>query len=178
MPHTNQLGLEIPGLELAKVQPTITNKQRHNFYKKIIKTPNCWFYTGGISTPDGYGRVSIHINGKQKTFTAHRFAILLENIPIPPNAIIEHKCDEPLCVKVHPNHVTISTQQHNLQHAVTVGRNRGPQLTVNSKNRAQRSQALRHLLLTQGYNPHTYQQLKNHYDTPPTITTNQLSIWE
>ena len=94
-PHPRQSRDVVTNPDLLPAAEDITR-----FTSKIVYSPGCWFWTGAISTPDGYGR-----------FT-------------------EHACNEPLCVRVSPDHVHRSTQSANLRYAVGRGRHDGSRLAV------------------------------------------------
>ncbi len=48
------------------------------FWAKVIPTPDCWWWTGAVSYPDGYGRISWTQDGERRTLSAHRFALLVD----------------------------------------------------------------------------------------------------
>lgn len=59
--------------------------------------------------------------GVSRTEYAHRFALLIAG-EMSEGAIGEHRCNEPLCVRVDPGHLIASTQSANLLYAVACGR--------------------------------------------------------
>lgn len=90
--------------------------------------------------------------------SAHRFALLLkypelsatgEDTSALVDAIGEHHCNEPLCVRVDPEHVQIGTQATNLAYAVMLGRHRGSIPTA-LQSRVSRSLAIRDYLTSGG----------------------------
>ena len=125
----------------------ITDDIVTQFNRRIVKSPQCWFWTGAISTPDGYGRFTWQRQGIQRTLSAHRFALMAAGVDLE-GLVAEHRCNEPLCVRVGPEHVSGATQSENLEYAVRNGRHRGTIEVVSSARRAQRSirirEALRH----------------------------------
>lgn len=132
-PAALDLGIDAPA-QLHIPARTITR-----FQQRVIKTPGCWFFTGAISTPDGYGRITFTTAGREVTLSAHRFAAIIALGELPPSAVIEHRCNEPLCVRVHPDHVCVSTQAENLAWAVASGRAAGPRKIVDSNRRVERT---------------------------------------
>ena len=161
----------------APVQLHIPSHAITRFQGRIVRTVDCWFFVGAISSPDGYGRFTFTTGGKKVTLSAHRFAALIAYNVLPPTAIIEHRCNEPLCVRVHPEHVCVSTQADNLAWAVASGRAAGPKKIVDSNRRVERSRAVRQLLHT-GWNEQDYAAIINAYSTltTPTPNPNQMTI--
>jgi hypothetical protein len=72
------------------------------FWQQVVCTPDCWYWTGAISKPDGYGRIGWESQGRQRVVSTHRFALELAHGPLSDGAVGEHKCNEPLCVRVAP----------------------------------------------------------------------------
>ena len=91
---------------------------------------------------------------------AHRFALLAAGIDLADRDIAEHACNEPLCVRVSPDHVHRSTQSANLRYAVGRGRHDGSRLAVQSHNRAARSLGIRSALIS-GWNEDAYRAAVN-----------------
>lgn len=104
-----------PGLQ-------VSDRARARFARHIVKGPHCWFWTGAISHPDGYGRFTWQIKGKSRSISAHRFAALAAGLSIPDGFVVEHVCNEPLCVRVDPEHVQVTTQSKNILYAAELGR--------------------------------------------------------
>lgn len=119
------------------------------FRRHVIVTPGCWWWVGAVSSPDGYGRITMRRNNRQRCIGAHRFAALLEYPDLDDDAVCEHTCNEPLCVRIDPAHVQIGTQVANLAFAVRLGRARGPHPTT-IWHRVDRSTAIRRHLLAGG----------------------------
>lgn len=113
------------------------------FRRKIVRSPTCWFWVGGISRPDGYGRFTFQRDNVQRTVLAHRFALLAEGYDLSHGAVAEHECNEPLCVRVGTGHVRVSTQSDNLRYAVQHGRHDGNRPASMSTYRAERSLRIR-----------------------------------
>ena len=95
------------------------------FWAKVIPTADCWWWTGAVSYPDGYGRISWTQDGARRTLSAHRFALLLAAGTLDHHTFGEHHCNETLCVRVDPTHLHPGTQSANLRYAVSLGRHRG-----------------------------------------------------
>lgn len=170
-PPALDLGIDAPA-QLHIPARTITR-----FQQRVIKTPGCWFFTGAISSPDGYGRITFTTAGREVTLSAHRFAAIIALGELPPSAVIEHRCNEPLCVRIDPDHVCVSTQADNLAWAVASGRAAGPRKIVDSNRRAERSRAVRSLLRT-GWNAQDYAALIDAYSSlpGPAPDPNQMTI--
>lgn len=124
------------------------------FWAKVIPTPDCWWWTGAVSYPDGYGRISWTQHGQRRTLSAHRFALLLHAGTLEHHTFGEHHCNETLCVRVDPTHLHPGTQSANLRYAVSLGRHRGCLPTnTDPRGRHGRAHAIR-AALTGGYDPH------------------------
>lgn len=89
---------------------------RERFFKKVIKTPTCWLWTGYL-LKDGYGSFSEF----RKSIPAHRYSYKEFVAPIPVGLLVRHSCDNPSCV--NPEHLVLGTQKDNCQDAVSRGRN-------------------------------------------------------
>lgn len=83
--------------------------------------------------------------GHSRTLSAHRFSLLLEHGDAAAQAVAEHRCNEPLCVRTGDHHVILSTQAANLAYAVACGRAIGnqPSVLADGRSRAQRSRDVR-----------------------------------
>ncbi|WP_231610439.1 HNH endonuclease signature motif containing protein [Rhodococcus sp. CX] len=117
------------------------------FWAKVVKSPTCWYWVGAISAPDGYGRLNFQRENRQRTVLAHRFAVELVHGPLEPNVVCEHKCNEPLCVRVGPDHLVKSTHSENVRYAIALGRLSGHALfDGQGRSRYERSLAIREAL--------------------------------
>jgi hypothetical protein len=69
-----------------------------------------------------YGLVSITINGKRHSVTAHRAMYMAENdcFNLPRNIVIRHKCDNPKCVNIE--HLIQGSALDNMQDCIARGR--------------------------------------------------------
>lgn len=121
------------------------------FWRHVIRTPDCWYWVGAISSPDGYGRITFQRTHRQRSVSAHRFALMLTHSADPGDLewVGEHVCNEPLCVRVDAAHVRAGTQASNISYAVALGRHHGPRPTT-SWTRIDRSRAVRDYLLAGG----------------------------
>lgn len=133
-----------------------TERAIKRFWENVIKGPDepttgrisCWLWVGPISTPDGYGRISWQQEKRRRTLSAHRFALLLyTGQELPQGHIGEHACCEPLCVRVHKNHLRVATQAENIQYAAFRGRAAGSRSPGVALTRAERSFAVRAALI-------------------------------
>lgn len=121
------------------------------FWSKVVKSPTCWYWVGAISAPDGYGRFNFQRENRQRTMLAHRFSVELVHGPLTPDVVCEHKCNEPLCVRVGSGHLVESTHSENVRYAIAQGRLSGHALLDGQgRSRYERSLAIREALRT-GY---------------------------
>lgn len=135
----------------GSLQPTPTTIAL--FWSKVVKSPTCWYWTGAISAPDGYGRFNYQRNNRQRTVLAHRFSLELSGGALGDDAVCEHKCNEPLCVRVGDAHLVESTYSENVRFAISLGRLSGHTLLDGSgRTRFDRSVAIREALRL-GYDP-------------------------
>lgn len=126
------------------------DRARELFATHVVPSSGCQFWVGAISSPDGYGRFNIRRGSRQRSISAHRFALLLQYPDLAErDAVGEHVCNEPLCVRVDGAHVRLGTQSANLAYAVGLGRHRGPNPTT-TIDRVQRSILIRTYLLNGG----------------------------
>lgn len=80
---------------------------RERFLKMVDVSPGCWNWTGWVNGGYGYFR-----NENGKCVNASRYAWELANdMSIPENCSILHKCKNPLCV--NPNHLVIRNRKYN-----------------------------------------------------------------
>ena len=126
------------------------------FGSRVVRAPGngCHIWTGAIS--DGYGRITWRQGGVSRTEYAHRFALLVAG-QLTAEAIGEHRCNEPLCVRVDPDHLIASTQSANLLYAVACGRTGIIRNATERHDRNARSLAVRDAVAG-GWNPHAYAQ--------------------
>lgn len=102
-----------------------------------------------------------------RTMSAHRFALLLAYGQDSACAIGEHRCNEPLCVRVDQEHVIVSTQRANLRYAVSLGRAGAHRAPTDGRTRVERSLAVR-AALAGGWDPIAYAQAAGETRPSPT----------
>jgi hypothetical protein len=90
--------------------PVLSDRQRRNFWGKVLRTRDCWFWTG-VSTghpTHPYGRfrigASLHL--------AHRVSWHMENGHLPEGHVLDHLCRTTMCVR--PDHMRAVTQGVNV----------------------------------------------------------------
>ena len=77
---------------------------REHFFTSVVKTSDCWLWTGMRSVGGGYGRFV----WKRKSFLAHRVSYLLHHGAVPRRLTLDHLCRNRLCVNpAHLEPVTI-----------------------------------------------------------------------
>src|SRR3954453_18655685 len=74
----------------------------------------CWLYSK--QGTEKYSKFSI----KKKKIWAHRFAYLIHNRELPEDLKVIHSCDVGRCV--NPAHLSLGTQQQNMQDCASKGR--------------------------------------------------------
>ena len=91
---------------INKLKPIKNLSPVERFKSFIIKTGNCWEWTGTIQ-PNGYGQFT----NNNKKIMAHRFAYELWVETIPEGLVIDHICKNHSCV--NPDHLEAVTQKEN-----------------------------------------------------------------
>lgn len=160
-------GLDLPaaagrshstGLERRAYSSTLepTPEAVRRFWARVVKAPGdgCWLLVSAVSGVDGYTRLSWRRNGVSRTESGHRFALLLAG-QLREGVVAEHRCNEPLCVRVHSGHVIASTQSANLRYAVACGRAGDTRTLATPTDRRARSVAVREAL-RDGWDPIAY----------------------
>lgn len=83
------------------------------YWNRIVTVPGsgCSWWTGAIAGR-GHGRVWV---GRGRVIIAHRLAMALAWGPDAAAAVQVggHRCDNPLCQRVHPDHVVASSYEEN-----------------------------------------------------------------
>jgi hypothetical protein len=97
----------------------ITDSVKKRFWAKVDKhSEGCWVWIGAKTAKrpkrkiapatQGYG--VIHIN--KRPFYAHRLSFLMHNGYLTEGLVIDHKCDNSLCV--NPGHIVETTNKENV----------------------------------------------------------------
>lgn len=87
------------------------------FWKRVMKTADCWLWPVGKSKRYG----SFYADGH--AMAAHRVSASLHGLNIA-GCVVRHTCDNPACV--NPKHLVLGTQLDNIADRVTRGRTRAP----------------------------------------------------
>lgn len=87
------------------------------FWSKVDKSGDCWLWTAGTRTRNGYGQFAVH----RRPVFAHRFAVELTQGPIPPGMVVDHICHVKLCVR--PAHLRVVTNKQNGENRAGLPRN-------------------------------------------------------
>lgn len=98
------------------------DKYAVNFWANVTKgnlTGDCWKWKGG-KTKEGYGCITIHVDGKQFTNKAHRISYALHFGKFDLNKYVLHVCDNPECT--NPAHIFLGTALDNAKDRDTKGR--------------------------------------------------------
>ena len=72
------------------------------FWGRVAKTDGCWNWQGGVYA-SGYGATSYH----DKSCKAHRLAWAITHGSLEADALVLHKCDNPLCC--NPDHLYLGS---------------------------------------------------------------------
>lgn len=86
----------------------LTPKQARLLLRKILVGPGCWMWTAARNQR-GYGLFNIS-RGRQQS--AHRCVYRLLVGPIPPGAVLDHRCRNTSCVR--PDHLDVVNQRENV----------------------------------------------------------------
>lgn len=178
------MDIPLPGLELITPAPALSGAVRRSrpysatlpptqaaidaFWSRVVKAPGdgCWFLISAISGVDGYTRLTWRSGGVSRTESGHRFALLLAG-QLTDGVVAEHRCNEPLCVRVDPGHVVASTQSANLRYAVACGRTGAIRNPAQHTNRHARSVAVRDALAS-GWDARAYSRACGNAAPPDT----------
>lgn len=89
--------------------------------RRITLVGDCIEFTGARNEkPFDYGVIGRRIDGKTRTFKAHRVVYEYLHGPIPDGMVVMHTCDNPPCVR--PDHLRLGTQGDNLRDMIAKGR--------------------------------------------------------
>jgi len=96
------------GCHSGVVIENLTDRQVANFWRKVDRSGDCWFWTGFVNL-SGYGTVNIN----RKLRLVHRVAVAIRDGSIQAGVVVRHSCDRTLCV--HPEHLLLGTQADNMR---------------------------------------------------------------
>ncbi len=89
-----------------------TSAERFDAFVSPEPNTGCHLWTGGVTSPGGYGKFTATVDGRHRTVTAHRYAWEQAHGPIPGNKVVRHlKCNQPSCVNVA--HMALGTHAEN-----------------------------------------------------------------
>lgn len=80
----------------------------HRFWQKVLKTDDCWFWTGTMNRPNGYGRFYY----QRRMQVAHRISYEWESGPVSSGEELDHLCRNRNCVR--PSHLEPVTHRENV----------------------------------------------------------------
>jgi hypothetical protein len=89
------------------------------FNAHVVKSEGCWKWKGS-KTPGGYGKISVRVEGKPVTISAHRVSYELHIGQVPSSKSILHRCDNTECT--NPKHLFLGTQLDNMKDKLAKGR--------------------------------------------------------
>ena len=98
--------------------PKARGSLKERFSKKVIKTENCWIWTGGKGK-NQYGLIQ-EAGKASKKLLAHRVSYEIHNGKIPDGLVVMHSCDNPSCV--NPEHLSLGTHKENTADMIAKGR--------------------------------------------------------
>ena len=87
---------------------------------RTVRDGQCLVYSGTGVGKGGYGRITIKVNGRPYSFSAHRLSYEKHHGPIPDGHVVRHLCHNPPCVD--PNHLISGTPAQNSRDMVMSGR--------------------------------------------------------
>ena len=103
------------------------------FWKKVIKTADCWLWNGAHGKR-GHGL--FRSNMQEWMVAAHRYSWELHFGPIPDGLLVCHHCDNPPCVR--PDHLFLGTIADNVHDAERKGRLKGTKARLEATRRRRR----------------------------------------
>jgi len=96
-------------------------KKSDIFWSKVTKSgkDDCWLWCG-YKAKTGYGRYTLKINKKPKTYSSHKLAFILWNKIIPDASVhVGHRCNNKQCC--NPHHLYLCTPKQNTLDAIKDG---------------------------------------------------------
>ena len=100
------------------------------YWAHVTKTQECWGWKGS-KNPGGYGKITVRIEGRPITVSAHKLSYQLHKGEVPSSLLVLHHCDNPECT--NPNHLFLGTQQDNMKDKMAKGRGSTVKSTSNAK---------------------------------------------
>lgn len=100
------------------------------FWRKVVKGPECWEWSGATNGSKGYGVMWAPEVGHSGRAYVHRVSYMLAFGPIADGMFVLHRCDNPKCVR--PEHLFLGTNTDNMRDCAAKGRvhtNRGMRRT-------------------------------------------------
>ena len=97
----------------------LLNKAMLTYEAHVVKQEGCWGWKGSKNS-GGYGKVSVRLDSKSVTISAHRLSYTVHNGDIPEGKLVLHTCDNPICT--NPEHLFLGTHLENMQDKCTKGR--------------------------------------------------------
>jgi hypothetical protein len=93
------------------------------YWPKVAKTTpdECWIWQAAAKHPFGYGRMTA---GRGVHIKAHQIAWALANGPIPEEACVLHRCDNPPCC--NPAHLFLGSKKDNTRDMMAKNRHSTP----------------------------------------------------
>lgn len=88
------------------------------FWSKVLKTDNCWNWTGCKTR--GYGKLQLWKNKTRQLSSAHRISWIIHFGDIPDGLFVLHSCDNASCV--NPDHLFLGTALDNARDRSLKGR--------------------------------------------------------
>lgn len=85
----------------------------------VNEDSRCWVWSKGIDR-HGYGRFSAHVDGRRRSFSAHRAAYLALVGPIPYPLMPDHLCRNRACV--NPDHMELVANSENVRRGSHAGK--------------------------------------------------------
>jgi hypothetical protein len=99
--------------------------------RRVIMPNGCWEYRGRRSK-DGYGQITVWVDGKKVVVGAHRLAASLwKGFDLRSTLRQLHSCDNPPCF--NPDHLFTGTQRDNVHDCQSKGRFRDHRGTSNTQ---------------------------------------------
>jgi hypothetical protein len=78
---------------------------------KLISSTQCIEYTG-FRDKNGYGKICVTRNGKERAIPVSRISWQIYKGPIPSGMLVCHHCDNPACIRIE--HLFLGTSQDNI----------------------------------------------------------------